>query len=206
MITLGVLMLEVLRPNRRARTPEMYLCVCALLIAAACAKTREAELAQDSALVRTNSAPGEIQEPAAVARAAPPASDTSFHEEWIPGRVWETSKGQSRFLARMRPLSNGQMLLRLDTAAVRPRQGVASSTFVAVDSAIVSADTPVGENFTTYCAIGGKAADGQVAGLIQTIVMGESERPRAAWMFDTVAVRIRSVVTESVTCLHPERT
>lgn len=129
---------------------------------------------------------------------------TTFEQRWIPGQPDEGYfENQSRFLARSQYFSTGRLLLWLDTSITRAPQKEPRSHFTGVDSLTV-AGLGANEFFTKYCRIGQGLADGRLGGLARTLVPEKWERPRLAWVFDTVLLRIRSIPTDSVSCAVPD--
>ena len=181
--------------------------ICASLVLFACGPTPEPITAGDSLVIGMDSAPrGGVPGPSITAGPIRAETDSSFDEDWIPGHVWARSKGQSRFLARIRKLSGDRLLLRLDSSSSGSTQAGVTKLFVAGDSLIVSGFR-IDDTFTPYCGVQRQAVDGQVGGLVprETPMQG-SARPRLAWKFDTITIRIRPIVLDSVICFVPEET
>lgn len=128
----------------------------------------------------------------------------SFEQKWIPGQPdGGEYENTSRFSARAYYFSNAPLQLWLDTSTHRARQKTPRSSFAPADSLAIS-DLETGEFFTQYCRVDAGLADGQIGGLARTLVPEQWERPRLAWVFDTVTSRIRSIPADSVSCAVPE--
>jgi uncharacterized protein YceK len=125
-----------------------------------------------------------------------------FRREWDPGRSDE-SHPRSRFFAREYAPSKRVVILALDTLSSRAAQGTARR-YVVADSLLVT-DLRPGEFFSTYCGVGGSPPTRQVGGLGSNISSPKPwERARLGWRFDTAAVRIRLITSDSVSCQFSE--
>ncbi len=137
---------------------------------------------------------------------APRAVDSvrQFEQRWIPGQPKEGEyENVSRFSARSHYFSDGRLLLWLDTSTSRAEQRTPRRHFVVADSVSISTLGP-GEFFTQYCRIGEGLADGQIGGTARTLEPERWEKPRLAWVFDTLTSRIRSIPPDSATCAVSE--
>lgn len=184
------------------RQYQLLVCVSAFLTA--CGQSpRDAMPARDSTLILTDTArPRDVQESSSTGATAKSENGVgaSSEQQWIPGQPDEGYyENRSRFSARAHYFSNGRLLLWLDTSITRNQQTTPRFNLVVADSAVVSSLAPR-EVFTPYCRIGSGLADGQIGGVAPILVPEKWERPRLAWLFDTVASRIRSIPTDSVSC------
>jgi hypothetical protein len=121
--------------------------------------------------------------------------------KWIPGK---RDAGDfdvlSKFRARANRLSKDVLVLSLDTPATGLDGKGIGPKYIVADSAVITGLSP-GELFREDCRIGSVRADGRIAGVPSTDIWDRWQRPRLAWLFDTVAVRIRSIPTDSVSCM-----
>ena len=126
-----------------------------------------------------------------------------LQRRWTPGQPDEGEyENASHFSARSQYFSDGRLLLWLDSSTNRAEQRTRRH-FVVADSVSISTLRP-GEFFTRYCRIGEGLADGQVGGTARTLEPERWEKPRLAWVFDTLTSRIRSIRPDPVTCAVPE--
>lgn len=189
------------------RQCQILLCISGLVAAACQQGSRDVKLARDSVTISTDTATlRDLESPKAstpLSTTTPAQEGTFFEQQWIPGQPDERHyENRSRFLARAHYFSTGRLMLWLDTSITRTQQTEPSSDFAGVDSLTI-AGLGATEFFTKYCRVGEGLADGQLGGVARTLVQEKWERPRLAWVFDTVKFRIRSVPTDSVSCAVP---
>lgn len=181
------------------RHRELFACVSALIIA--CGQNRDTTAKQDSGIAQIDLAgQRQAQEASAMSATTKNELGSSFQQPWIPGQPRDGDfETRSRYSARGQRLSDGRLVLWLDTTLYRAQLTGPRSAFAVADSVIVTG-LATNEFFTWYCRIGSGLADGQIGGLARTLVPEQWERPRIAWAFDTATSRIRSISTDSVTC------
>jgi hypothetical protein len=120
---------------------------------------------------------------------------------WIPGqRDTEDFDVLSKYRAHSKRLSSQVLILTLDTPSVLGRDRSASSYLVA-DSTIVTG-LSYGDFFKNDCRMGAIGPNGLITGLASTD-QGR-HHPRRAWQFDTVSLKIRSLLPDSVWCIQEE--
>ena len=151
--------------------------------------------------------------PAVQSQPAPNNADTStdmsdsgepfqpIQKRWVPGkRSSAPFDRSSRIRARADRRSIDVLVLALDTSATQLQRDGTVSNYVVADSTVITG-LRTNELFTDYCKVGSARADGLIGGVPRTGIWDQWLRPRLAWQFDTVTFRIRSIPTDSVTCV-----
>jgi len=119
---------------------------------------------------------------------------------WIPGQKdTEDFNVLSKFRAHAR-LSEEFLVLTLGTLPTGTVKKPGTSDYRVADS-VVTNGLLRGELFNTDCKRGSSARDGQIVGISSGAAWDRWERPRLAWQFDTVKMRIQPIATDSVACL-----
>lgn len=144
---------------------------------------------------------------AASAETLPARVDTTVGKEtvphfvgWIIGRDENVPNSGSRFSGHADRYRSGALVIYLDTSFKRAYPGEAPHEYAHADSLVVRG-LAAGETFAEFCKVGSTLALGHTAGLMPDTVTEQWLRPRLAWSFDTVSVRIRAVPTDSISCL-----
>lgn len=119
---------------------------------------------------------------------------------WIVGRDEDVPNSGSRFEAGGDRYRSGFLVIYLDTALKRAYPGEPPHERARADSLIVTGLAP-GETFARLCKVSATLSKGETAGLMRDTVTEQWLKPRLAWFFDTVNVRIRAVPTDSVLCM-----
>jgi hypothetical protein len=119
---------------------------------------------------------------------------------WIVGYDEGVPNSGSRFEAGGDRYSSGFLVVRLDTALTRVYPAEPPHERARADSLVISG-LKVGETFARLCKVGSTISKGQTAGLMRDTVTEQWLKPRLAWFFDTVAVRIRAIPTDSILCM-----
>jgi len=129
---------------------------------------------------------------------SPPAADKSqypFIMQWIPGQRDSADFAiLSKYRAQERRVSPELVVLTLDTPAKDRKYSVA-------DSVIVSG-LPAKLPFKNDCQTDKIGSDGLIAGFARPD-QGR-KHPELAWVFDTVALKIRKLPADSVWCVQEE--
>jgi hypothetical protein len=124
-----------------------------------------------------------------------------IHKRWVPGKKSSAPfDRRSRIRARADQLSMDVLVLALDTSASGLLHQGSRFDYVVADSAVVRA-LRANEVFSDYCRLGSERADGRIGGVVNSGIYDQWQRPRFAWQFDTVALLIRSMRPDSVSCV-----
>jgi hypothetical protein len=111
------------------------------------------------------------------------------YRPWAFGQYQRSESGSpSRFLATALRYTTGKLVLLLDTAY----RGHADS--------ITIAGLAQHETLANHCLIGPEF-DARVVGIVRDTVREKLIKPRLAWMFDTLSLRIRAIPVKSVSCI-----
>jgi hypothetical protein len=121
--------------------------------------------------------------------------------KWYFGLSDET-RPKARFVGASKGYSSGRMILVLDTSTAR--DGDASISAARADSVALDGVSP-SERIAYICRIAGVDQNGYRVGLVTDSAPKDWRRPRLAWVFDSVPVRIRQISTDSIVCaITPE--
>jgi hypothetical protein len=120
---------------------------------------------------------------------------------WVPGQPdTEDVETLSHFRGRAVRVSVDSIRLTLERTPGAARADKPLKNRVA-DSLAVT-DLFHTELLNTDCRLGSVRSDGVVVGIVSGGVWDKWERPRAAWKFDILAMRIRPIPADSVFCLR----
>jgi hypothetical protein len=151
------------------------------------------------AALAANILPDEKTEPR-VTLAASDETDASNYQSsgWWLG--WDGSGARSpRFSADFNRFTSGVLLLKLDTTLLRNRTGPPFDTKLADSIAVRGLGRT--ERFATDCRFSAHSVDERLTGLVPDTTPERWMRPRLAWLFDTVAARIRRMRPDSISCI-----
>ena len=151
------------------------------------------------AALAANILPDEKTEPR-VTLAASDETDASNYQSsgWWLG--WDGSGAKSpRFSADFDRFTSGVLLLKLDTTVVRNRKEPPFDTKLADSIAVRGLGRT--ERFATNCRFNAHSVDERLTGLVADTTPERWMRPRLAWLFDTVAARIRRIRPDSISCI-----
>lgn len=108
------------------------------------------------------------------------------------------SEAKPRFSADFNRFTSGVLFLKLDTTLVRNRTEPPFDTKLADSIAVRGLGKT--ERFATDCKYAQHSVDERLTGLVPDTTPEKWMHPRLAWIFDTVAARIRRMRPDSIAC------